>query len=532
MNQVFIIYHLARADFLERVRRYSFLVMLGLAVFLGYQVAIGNVGVQLKEYRGEFNSAWVGSMMSLMTTFFVGWFGFYLVKGSVARDRETGVGQIMATTPLTRTLYTAGKWVSNFSVLLAMVIVLALVSIPIQYFAGENIQIDFIALFEPFVFIALPMMALVAALAVLFETIPFLQGGFGNLAYFFLFIMSLPLSMSLSKSNPAYEPLGMGLLMQSMGAAARAQFPDYISGFALGAPDTITGIFKWAGVDWTTDILLARFAFFGIAFLLTLTAAIFFDRFDPSRTKPRRMKTNASFSTLEPFDQTQDKPASVSQTLSPPHLTPLTLSPLGDFSANQFSFFNVLLAELKLLLKGQRWWWYAISAALIIACFANDSETMRQVILPITWVWPVLIWSAIGNREIHNNVQQMTFSSASPLWRQLPAQWLAGFIVTLIMASGALARLGMDGDSTTLFAVISGSIFIPSLALASGVWSGTSKLFEILYLVIWYIGPLNHAVPELDYIGTTSNGYPEFFIPFSIALVIIALIGRARQLRN
>jgi ABC-type transport system involved in multi-copper enzyme maturation permease subunit len=226
MNQVSIIYHLARADFLERVRRYSFLVMLGLAVFLGYQVAIDNVGVQLKSYRGEFNSAWVGSMMSLMTTFFVGWFGFYLVKGSVARDRETGVGQIMATTPLTRPLYTLGKWVSNFLVLLAMVIVMALVSIPIQYLAGENIQIDFIALFEPFVFIALPMMALVAALAVLFETIPFLQGGFGNLAYFFLFIMSLPLSMSLSEANPAYEPLGIGLLNQSMGKAATAQFPD------------------------------------------------------------------------------------------------------------------------------------------------------------------------------------------------------------------------------------------------------------------------------------------------------------------
>jgi hypothetical protein len=157
---------------------------------------------------------------------------------------------------------------------------------------------------------------------------------------------------------------------------------------------------------------------------------------------------------------------------------------------------------------------------------------MRQVILPITWVFPVLIWSAMGNREIHNNVQQMTFSSASPLWRQLPAQWLAGLVVTLIMVGGALVRLGMDGDSTTLFAVLSGSIFIPSLALASGVWSGTSKLFEILYLVIWYIGLLNHSVPELDYIGTASNGYPEFFIPFSVVLVVIALIGRARQLRN
>ena len=41
MNQARIIYHLARADFLERVRSYSFLVMLGTVVFLGYRAAIG-----------------------------------------------------------------------------------------------------------------------------------------------------------------------------------------------------------------------------------------------------------------------------------------------------------------------------------------------------------------------------------------------------------------------------------------------------------------------------------------------------------
>ena len=49
MNSVRIIYHLARADFLERVRRYSFLVMLGLVVFLGYQTAIGNMALELGQ---------------------------------------------------------------------------------------------------------------------------------------------------------------------------------------------------------------------------------------------------------------------------------------------------------------------------------------------------------------------------------------------------------------------------------------------------------------------------------------------------
>jgi hypothetical protein len=79
MMQARILYHLARADFLERVRRYSFLILLGGMVFLGYQVAIGNLTVRLDEYRGEFNSAWVGSMMALIGSFFLGPFIWGLI---------------------------------------------------------------------------------------------------------------------------------------------------------------------------------------------------------------------------------------------------------------------------------------------------------------------------------------------------------------------------------------------------------------------------------------------------------------------
>ena len=177
MKSLAVIYHLARADFLERVRRYSFLIMLGAVLFLGYQAAVGNVTLQLGDYRGEFNSAWVGSMMAIIASFFLGWFGFYLVKGSLARDRETGVGQIMATTPLTRPLYTLGKWLSNFTVLFLTVAILALVGLALQLFAGESDQFDFTAFFAPFLFVALPMLALTAALAVTFECVEFTQGG-------------------------------------------------------------------------------------------------------------------------------------------------------------------------------------------------------------------------------------------------------------------------------------------------------------------------------------------------------------------
>jgi hypothetical protein len=101
----------------------------------------------------------------------------------------------------------------------------------------------------------------------------------------------------------------------------------------------------------------------------------------------------------------------------------------------------------------------------------------------------------------------------------------------LITGSGAAIRFVIDGDSTSLIAFLSAALFIPSLALALGVWSNSSKPFEILYITLWYLGPLNKT-PGLDFIGANSVGYPEFYIPLSIALIVFAFSGRARQLRN
>jgi len=521
MKNLRIIYHLARADFLERVRRYSFLIMLGLVVFLGYQTAIGNLSLELGQYRGEFNSAWVGAMMSLIATFFLGWFGFYVVKGSVARDRETGVGQIMATTPLTRPLYLIGKWLSNFAVLMAMIAVLALAGIVIQLLQGENTQIQLFAFLSPFFLIVLPLMALVAAVAVLFEAIPFLQGGFGNIVYFFAFIMFLPLFMenvTLSK-YPAFEPMGLSLLSSEMGRAVTAIHPDYDGSFTLGGGMVhgATSTFVWNGINWTPEIITARLSLIGFALAFVLLAAIFFDRFDPSRTKPRRMKNPAS-----------DSPEPVSVHQAPAQAVNLT--PLNR-AANRFSFFTVLLAELKLMLKGQRWWWFLIAVIIIVNGFVNETKIVREIVLPITWIWHILLLSPLGNRESRDNVQQLAFSSAAPLWRQLPAQWLAGFIVTIAMASGALLNFVIHADSAGMLALFAGAVFIPSLALALGIWSGTSKVFEVVYVTMWYVGPLNR-VPEVDFIGASGTSSPINFILLSAALVAVAMIGRARQLQN
>ena len=172
---------LARADFLERVRRHSFLVTLGFAVFAAFMFLPPNPSkyatLNLGGHRGIYNSAWVGSLVAMLSVIFLSLAGFYLVKNAIERDRRTGVGQILAATPLPGPLYLLAKFISNLAVLAAMIAVLAVTAGVMQLVRGEDPRLDPAALLSPFLLLTLPSMAVVAALAVCFEVVPGLRGG-------------------------------------------------------------------------------------------------------------------------------------------------------------------------------------------------------------------------------------------------------------------------------------------------------------------------------------------------------------------
>ena len=91
-------------------------------------------------------------------------------------------------------------------------------------------------------------------------------------------------------------------------------------------------------------------------------------------------------------------------------------------------------------------------------------------------------------------------------------------------------RFALAGEMLNLLSLLAGLLFIPSLALALGVWTGSSKAFEVLYALFWYLGPLNKVL-ELDYVGAHTQDYLAIYLLLSIILVLLALIGRARQIQ-
>lgn len=515
----------ARADFIERVRRHSFLVTLLFAVYLGYATAKGQISIQLDEYRGLYASGWLGTLVALVVACFVSLVGFYIVKNSVDRDRSTGVGQILAATPLAKSTYAFGKLASNFAVLSSMVVILALGAVLMQFLVAEDPRVDLWALLAPFLFLALPVMALTAGAALLFEMVPVLRGGVGNIVWFFAwsFGVALPLITGLNWLDPS----GLVTVMQPLSLEASKHVPDYHGGMAFQiniGQIHIARDWRWPGLSWTWDVVLLRLMWFAVAIGLALLASLIFDRFDSTALAGSKRETRK-----EAGNNSLRGSESLAIPLAAMHLTPISEQ---ERSA---AFIKITIAELRLALQGLRWWWYLVAAGLLIAQLGAPLEISRGPLLGVAWIWPVLIWSAMGSRESRFGMRQLLFSCAKILPRQFAACWLAGFVVASLTGAGAATRLIIARDFPGLAGWLAGAVFLPSLALALGIWSGTSKPFEGLFTMWWYVGPMNH-VPGLDFTGA-ANGAKTIplalaYTAASAALFVGAYFVRSRQLQS
>jgi hypothetical protein len=519
MSGASVVLAAARADFLERVRRYSFLFTLGLALYFGYMATIGRLTLRVGDSRGVYNSAWIGGLLAVVGSTFISLAGFYFVKNTLQRDTETRVGEILAATPISRFAYILGKFASNFAVLASMIGILALSSIVMQLVSGEDMHIHFWKLLSPFLLVSIPAMAVIAALALVFETLPFLRGGFGNVAYFFLWTAIL--TAPLISNSSMYDLSGLFLLRQSMITSHAAPAAENSFSLSIDAGQFNTAsIFRWEGITWTTEILLSRLLLCVVALLLCILAAALFDRFDPAR----------GYRTLRASPA--PAPGVIASIPTAPVAVGTRLAPL-DAPAHRFRFPVVLAAELRLILKGQRWWWYTIAAGLLLAQAAIPKTEARGMVLAFAWIWPVLLWSSMGMREMRHQTHQILFAAPHPLARQLPAAWLAGVLLAVVTGSGFALRLLLEKNLPGLFAWTVGALFIPTAALCLGVWSSSSKPFEILFTLLWYVGPM-HAMPAFDFMGsapaTAATRYPLVYLALTAILFVMAVAGRKRQL--
>jgi hypothetical protein len=139
-------------------------------------------------------------------------------------------------------------------------------------------------------------------------------------------------------------------------------------------------------------------------------------------------------------------------------------------------------------------------------------------------VWPLFVRSRVGSQTARYGIRTRILASGYPVG-QLLAEWLAGGLVAAGVGSATFLPVALNAGPTALVGVAGAVVFPPSLALVTGLWTGSPRLFEALYLGLWYVGSLNRGFVA-DFVGVTarglSTGVPLVFAAVGIGAVAVA----------
>lgn len=531
MRIIRTISYIARADFLERIRQYAFLVILGLTLLAAYffvpPAEAAYVTLDLDGYRGIYNSAWIGSSVAISTTLLLSLLGFYLVKNSIERDETTGVGQIIASSSVKKLYYLLGKWISNFAVLSVITVAVMAASLIMQWVRGEERAIEWWPLVSPFLFLTLPFMSVVAALAVGFETTRILKGTLGNVLYFVLYLLFI--------AGSGITPFGPDLIISAMQKDLMEFSPQSSGSYGMGILilEKPLRLFEWQGVDWTWPLLSQQLSIGLAACILIAAASVLFHGFREAAyaiKKPKRAGTGLADADNTAFDSHKE----IRHPVSRVHVSILPPVVIRD------SFLTLVHAEWRLMMKGATLSWLVIASVLFILGLAVPITVSAEwMIWPAVWIWPLRLWSGLGSRDARCGTQYLVASSPRYAIRQLSAMWISGVMLTCITGGGMLLRMLLEGDYKHILYWAAAVFLIPSLALACGVLTGTGRTFELVYLIIWYLGPFSR-MPYLDFLGTrTSETFAEnllitnmVYLLISMGLLTAAYLSRRRLDQN
>ncbi len=440
---------------------------------------------------GIYNSAYVGAASALLASLFLAIIGFYLVAGSVRRDAETRVGAILASTPISRTAYLAGKLAAHL-VYLQVVAACALASGVLVFLRYGTGPFEPGAFLVPHLLLVPPSLVTTAALALLFDVTPGLRGRGGLIVYFFVFaflFMALPglLHGGMAQDRgvrgfPIYDPTGAIGVMQIV----RSTLPEGSGGsisMGLQLHDEPVRRVVWRGLPVTGGWVAARAVALGLALVPLVLAVLLFDRFDPARARPRLRARRTAASAIEAIE----RPAAPIRPLPPVSTHPTAA--------------GAIAAEARLIWEMVGWLRWPLLAAAVLAAVLPGAGTRVATAAFLLLLAPAL--SEVAAREHLHGTRALVFSQ--PAVPRSPVGWKAAAAALFALALGAPAILRAALASPARgFAFATGLLFVAGFAAGAGAVTRGRQLFSGVYVALWYAA-VSGAGP-LDFSGAFGGG--------------------------
>jgi hypothetical protein len=475
----------------------------GKATSLAWKMADG------QDLAAEYSSGYLAWAAAIVACLWASLVGFYLVAGSIRRDRERGIGAILAATPLPDGAYLAGKAAAHLLYLgvLSLLAVGAACVAFLRWGVGPFRPLDFAGTWALFI---LPALVLTASVAVLFDVAPVLRSHAGAVIWFFVFaILVSGVNTRDGRGRvvraPRVDPLGMATLdwrvSKSMPGAVT------VSSGLIFHDKPFTRV-PWAGVKqdpaesaWRLVSLLAA--------VLPLGASLyFFDRFDPARRRRHRSREKPA----EPRWPGNDA-------------VPVTSVSLPGRIALDPSALRSVLAEGRLTWSaGSLLKWPLLTASLAApflpgAAFPLGAAGMLLLL--------ALAVSEVAARESLAGTRGLVL--AQPGVPTSAVLWKTGAILVFVLAFGLPCALRAAAESPAAGgAFLSGLVFTAGIAAGFGSLTGGGKLFLGVYTAVWYFAVNRLAIA--DFTGLFAE--PSSARAAAFLAAGAAAVGAARAAEN
>ncbi len=517
-------------DLRLRLRQTSSLVVFLLLSALPYlwvpDPATGRAVFVVDDRRVVYDSAALALATGVLCTIVLGLFGFYLVSHSLARDLRTRCGYVIASTPVGNLEYLLAKATGNAAFLAVLAAGYMACAMAMQLVRGEAPLSPWPFVVQYLVLVP-PTVVFVAAVAVLFESVPRLSGKLGDVLFFvgWMTVAGAGAAIEGTRAVPrtGLGPLsfldvgGIGFVVQRMRVATGSD------SFSFGATSFDPGLEPLvlpaltAGGDW----LLVRLAAFAPALPVLALAVLAFHRFDPARVRGAAARRGRGW--LERLEA-----------LVRPLTRPL-LRPALAGAGRGPNLPGAVLAEAALILHLQPLGALALAVVAVLS-LALPAAAVAGGVLPAAVAASGLVLAGAAGREARHGTAPLV--AAAPALDRLYLAWklTAAAAVGLAFTALPAARLLLDSPARAL-SVLTGTLFVAGTATALGVLGGPPKAFLALFLTFLYLA-LNDAgrTPALDFAGFSGAAGPAVRLGYLLATaaalaVAAAVYSRRRRAR-
>lgn len=508
---------IAGTDLRLRLRRpatlWLILVLSGLAYMLIPDPATGRALMVVDGARALYTSQVVALATAGLASLFLTFAGFYLTSNALRRDLIARTGGIIAATPVSSGAYLAGKFLGGAGFLGLITGLYVLNVMAMHLLRGEGPL-------EPFTYLITyllalgPAIAVIAALALMFECVPLLAGRLGDVLYFFVWSVLLALGAvgEGSALGKFVDVMGLGFILGQVHAVSSSEH------LAIGMTPFRGDVAPWVlpPIPLSMGVLLPRLTVALLAAPILVVARLFFHRFDPARVRSGRQGSSDG---LVRRISVLAKPVTRMVSVIGARVVPSAPGALRPILAETV----MSLCQSPLVLLA----WIAVAITAIAAPDAMVRHTLPLIIAVVL----AIALADLSTRDRVAGVLPMLFSMPRVRPDYTLIKLGGALLLAVLFCLPPALRIALSAPAPALSLLI-GAGFMAALATALGFLTRTPKAFMGVFMLFLYLVLNGATIPGLDFAGWNGVATGATRVGYLLAAGVLGLIAEGMHRWN